>query len=184
MKPIIRIHLFTITAFAFFSEGQSADYALLRKPVVKQGCHPDLLVNDKKRGKYQGNNIYKRKPVKKQTILQRTTGKPVTSYFKIESDCRNATSRSTFYKVKGTGKDRKFDVKYRSDQGGNVTAKVTRGRLILNVTSRRPSLLSQRVLPKRSIRSSTSKRLTVNVRHTMNSARRDSAQAIVQASRP
>ena len=154
--------------------------ALLAPPVINLDCPPDVQVNDSVRGQFKGDDITSPRPVRRQTIFRLTPGPPANNYYKIQNDTPlNATNPSyALFRVKAAGRNSRFGVRYRSDQGGNVTALASRGRLLLNVVASRSSLLQQRVVPARKSRV-TAGRFPVTAANIGNRLQRDVAQAIV-----
>lgn len=147
MKSVV----FLVLVFASLAANSSlsaSDSPLLSAPkAAPEADQPDLLVGLHKGGKFKGDGIYSSKLSSKQR-LSRIPSRGITNYFRVQNDSRGLLAAPfSLFELSGDKSDRRFDISYFSEKGGNVTARMARGRYVLNIATDAETSLRQHITP-------------------------------------
>ena len=148
-----RFSLLFLASFAFVFGTMSAvasDSPLLAAPkAAPEPDQPDVLVGLRKGGKAKGNDVYSARLTSKQRLTRVPTARGITTYYRIQNDSQGLMAVPySLFEVKGDKSDSRYDISYFSEKGANVTAKVSRGRYVLNIATDAETSLRQRIFPK------------------------------------
>jgi hypothetical protein len=127
----------------------AADSPLLAAPkAAPQPDQPDLLVSERKGGKFKGDGVYSSRLLAKQRLSVVATPRGITNYFRLQNDSRGLmTVPYSLFGVKGSKSDSRITISYFSDKGANVTARVTRGSYVLNIATDAEAAFRQKIVP-------------------------------------
>lgn len=149
----MKILVLLVSAFASVfgpSLLSASDSPLLSAPkAAPEADRPDLLVGLRKGGKFKGDGIYNAKLISRQRLSRALPSRGLTNYYRIQNDSQGLMAVPySLFEVSGAKSDSRFDISYFSEKGGNVTARMARGRYVLNIATDAETSLRQRITPK------------------------------------
>ncbi|MCB1204896.1 MAG: hypothetical protein KDN18_11600 [Verrucomicrobiae bacterium] len=146
----------------------AADSPLLSTPkAAPQPDQADLLVGLRKKGTYKGDDVYSARLISRQRVRASLSSRGITAYYRIQNDSQGLMGRPwSIFALGGAKSDSRFDVSYFSDKGRNVTAKMARGKYVLNIATDAETSLRQRIFPKTSVPASGSFEVKAKNRNT------------------
>lgn len=180
MKPLFS-SLVAVVILSASTLPCAADSPLLATPkAAPQADQADLLVGLRKGGSYKGDDVYKSRLVARQRVKASLTSRGTTVYYRLQNDSQGLKGRPwSIFALSGAKSDSRFDVTYFSDKGRNVTAKMARGRYVLNIATDAETSLRQRIFPKASLPASATFEVKAKNRNT---GSKDTAGALVRRS--
>jgi hypothetical protein len=181
MKPEPLPALLLAFALLVPVSGFCQESALLSAPkVAAKPGQPDVLVGMKRSGRFLGGNVYERRTSARQSLVRPFGMSATTSYFKVQNDTRGINAPPyALFAVKGAGSSRNFKVAYFNARNRNITARVTRGREILNIAARSEALIRQRITPTRTLPAGSSAKFPLSANNRRASLS-DKAQVVLR----